>query len=75
MAKATAIGAIKKVIFDQAVFAPICIFFFYPALAIAEGKSVSKGFEDLKTKFIPTMIANYKVWPAANLANFYFMPI
>ena len=51
------------------------ILLFYPAINIIEGKPMSQMFEDLKAKYIPTMIANYKLWPAANLVNFLFVPI
>jgi len=48
---------------------------FYPVINFIEGRSFSNAIEDLKNKFVPTMIANYKIWPLANLINFMFIPI
>ncbi len=47
---------------------------FYPAINFVEGKPINHGIKDLKDKYIDTMIANYKIWPAANLINFMFIP-
>eukprot|EP00347_Sterkiella_histriomuscorum_P017585 403348773 len=71
----SATGAIKKLALDQLVFAPLVILLFYPAINIVEGRSLSNAVEDLKNKYVATMIANYKIWPLANLINFYFIPI
>ena len=46
--------------------APVIIMLFYPAINFVE---------DLKAKYVPTMIANYKLWPAANVINFMIVPI
>lgn len=71
----SAVGALKKLAIDQLIFAPLVILMFYPAINIVEGKSLSHAIEDLKNKYYATMVANYKIWPAANLINFYFVPI
>ena len=55
--------------------APVIIMLFYPAINFVEGKPFSQSVEDLKAKYVPTMIANYKLWPAANLINFMIVPI
>jgi protein Mpv17 len=71
----SATGALKKLALDQLVAAPLIIAFFYPAINIVEGKPLSSALADLKAKYIPSMITNYYIWPAANLINFMFVPI
>lgn len=71
----TAVGAVKKLLIDQLVAAPLILLFFFPAINIVEGRSIGQAIEDLKSKYVATMIANYKIWPAANLVNFMFVPI
>jgi protein Mpv17 len=73
--EATAVGALKKLALDQLVAAPLIILFFYPAINLVEGKPLSSAMTDLKAKYVPTMITNYQIWPAANLVNFMFVPI
>ena len=71
----TAVGALKKLALDQLIAAPLIILFFYPAINLVEGKPLSSAITDLKGKYVPTMITNYQIWPAANLVNFMFVPI
>ncbi|CDW91795.1 mpv17 pmp22 family protein [Stylonychia lemnae] len=71
----TTVGAIKKLALDQLVFAPVVVTMFYPVINFIEGKPFQQSIEDLKNKFIPTMITNYKIWPLANFINFTFIPI
>ena len=71
----TSTGALKKLAIDQLVAAPLIIVLFYPAINFVEGKPFSHAVEDLKSKYYATMVANYKIWPAANLINFMFIPI
>jgi hypothetical protein len=39
--EATAVGALKKLALDQLVAAPLILAFFYPAIYLVEGKSLS----------------------------------
>ena len=48
---------------------------FYPTINFLEGQSFQKAMEDLKAKYISTLALNYKIWPAANFINFFFLPI
>jgi hypothetical protein len=71
----TAIGAVKKLALDQLVAAPLILLFFFPVINVVEGRTIQHGIDDLKSKYLATMVANYKIWPAANLVNFMFVPI
>ena len=39
-----------------------------------EGHSWSESFNELKDKFVKTMILDLTIWPAAQALNFYFIP-
>jgi hypothetical protein len=69
------VGAIKKLLVDQLGASPLIMLGFYPAINLVEGRSMSHAIQDLKEKYVATMIANYKIWPPANLINFLFVPI
>lgn len=60
---------------DQMIFAPSFIATFFTTTGILFGKS----FEDIKMKFnnqyLDTMKTNYKIWPAVQMINFYFVPL
>lgn len=71
----TAVGAVKKLLIDQLGAAPFIMLGFFPAINFVEGKPFSQSVQDLKEKYYATMIANYKIWPPANLINFMFVPI
>ena len=71
----TAVGAVKKLLIDQLGAAPLIMLGFFPAINFVEGKPFSQSVQDLKEKYYATMIANYKIWPPANLVNFMFVPI
>ena len=48
---------------------------FFTFMTVAEGggrKAVTKKFQDV---YVPTLKANYLVWPAVQLINFRLMPM
>lgn len=61
----------KRVFADQLVFAPIGLAAFFGVMAALEGKDIKQRFNDA---YVPALIANYKVWPLAQLINFRFCP-
>ena len=71
--------ALKKLAFDQFVFAPLITGGFFMLINIIDGKgtfqeSVQAGVQDLKTKFKETMFVNWKLWIPANFLNFLLIP-
>lgn len=68
------VTALVKTFLDQALMAPAGIGLFFTALGVLEGKSTSQAVAEMKEKFKPTLMANYILWPAANLVNFAFVP-
>lgn len=65
----------KKLAIDQLVFAPLCTAGFFILINCIEGKGVQQGVKDIKSKFVDTMVVNWKIWVPANFANFYFVPV
>ncbi|KAK4999652.1 hypothetical protein LTR66_001337 [Elasticomyces elasticus] len=69
------VPALKRVAFDQLLFAPVGLGFFFTFMTVAEGggrRAVLKKFQDV---YIPALKANYMVWPAVQVLNFRVMPI
>lgn len=66
---------LARVGLDQGAFAPVNIAFFFAAQGLLEGKSFSEVGTKLSDTWATTLIANWKVWPAVQLANFKFVPL
>jgi hypothetical protein len=67
--------ALKRVAFDQFLFAPVGLGIFFTFMTVAEGggkRAVQRKFQDV---YVPSLKANYLVWPAVQLINFRVMPI
>ena len=67
--------AIQRVAMDQFIFAPLGLTCFFTFMTVAEGGgpgAVKKKFEDV---YMPTLRANYMVWPAVQMLNFRILPI
>ena len=65
----------KRTACDQLIFAPFGLSCFYAFMTIAEGggaKAISRKFQDI---YLPTLKANWMVWPAVQIINFRFMPL
>jgi protein Mpv17 len=66
---------VKRVAFDQLVFAPFGIGVFFTAMTLAEGGGRRQVYNKLKDMYVPTLKANFLVWPAVQLLNFRVMPV
>ncbi|KAI8968243.1 hypothetical protein BDF20DRAFT_895190 [Mycotypha africana] len=68
--------AIKRMITDQALFAPAGLVLFFTVMGLAETGGRWEGVrEKFRDAYAPALIANYKVWPAVQFINFKFMPL
>lgn len=65
----------KKVAIDQSTFAPCLMATLITSINILEGNSFQYSIEQLKLKYVDVMLTNYKIWPAVQLCNFYFVPL
>ncbi|KAI1630439.1 hypothetical protein EDD37DRAFT_104521 [Exophiala viscosa] len=69
------VPAMKRVAMDQLVFAPFGLSCFFTFMTVAEGggrKEVVRKFQDV---YVPTLRANYILWPAVQVINFRVMPL
>lgn len=66
--------ALKKVVLDQLFFAPTMMLIFLTTLNTIHRKPLSETKAHIIQNYPDIMIANYKVWPAIQLANFYIVP-
>lgn len=74
--KASAFGpAMKRVAFDQLIFAPLGVGCFFTAMTLAEGGGRREVGHKLRDMYVPTLKANYMVWPAVQVVNFRLMPV
>lgn len=74
--KTNAFGpAMKRVAFDQLIFAPFGVAIFFTAMTIAEGGGRRAVAHKLRDMYIPTLKANFLVWPAVQVVNFRLMPV
>ncbi|KAJ5777398.1 hypothetical protein N7520_000644 [Penicillium odoratum] len=65
----------KRVAFDQLIFAPFGLACFFSYMTIAEGggkRALTQKFRDV---YLPTLKANFVLWPAVQILNFRVIPI
>lgn len=72
---ASKVGPLVKVGLDQAIIGPLVCFSFFSLMGLMEGQSPAQIENRLKNHFWPTLVMNWKVWPAIQLANFYLVPL
>ncbi|KAJ5698541.1 hypothetical protein N7462_000546 [Penicillium macrosclerotiorum] len=73
--KNPSIPALKRVVFDQLIFAPFGLACFFTYMTIAEGggkRALTQKFRDV---YLPTLKANFVLWPAVQILNFRVIPI
>ncbi|KAI9686090.1 MAG: hypothetical protein M1822_004073 [Bathelium mastoideum] len=73
--KSGTVPALKRVAFDQLIFAPLGLSAFFTFMTIAEGggrRAVMRKFQDV---YMPALKANYLVWPLVQILNFRIIPL
>lgn len=66
---------LKKVLYDQVLFSPVCISVYFGTVAVLEGSGMDEFKEELKEKGGTVYIAEWIVWPLAQTFNFYYLPL
>ena len=65
----------KRMIYDQTIHAGFFTLVFYYYMGIMKGRKYNEIKEEIRIKFYPTMIDNWKVWPLAMLINYKYIPL
>ncbi|XP_014487161.1 PREDICTED: mpv17-like protein 2 isoform X2 [Dinoponera quadriceps] len=65
---------LRKVVIDQLICSPFCISVFFLTLALLENSSLAELKEEIRTKAHRLYIAEWIIWPPAQIINFYFLP-
>jgi len=68
-------AALKMVAFDQLIFAPVGIAAFFTVMTVAEGGGKRAVGHKLRDMYVPTLKANFMVWPLVQIINFRLMPL
>lgn len=67
---------LKKVVFDQCTYGPVCnVLFMSFATLVLEGKSLSYLGSKIKSDYPNVQLNGWKLWPLAALINYKFVPI
>lgn len=67
--------AIKKVLIDQTLFAPMFLGLLLVTVGVLQGKDGVHIKSDLKANYLDVLATNYYIWPWVQLVNFYYVPL
>ncbi|GFN83101.1 protein mpv17 [Plakobranchus ocellatus] len=68
-------AALKMMATDQILMAPTFVGTFISLMAVLRGENLEGVKGKLKRDWLVVLINGYKIWPAAQFINFYFMPL
>lgn len=69
------IPALKRVAVDQLMFAPFGLVCFFTFMTVAEGGDRRMLFRKFQDVYLPTLRANFVLWPAVQILNFRVVPL
>ncbi|KAF3909785.1 hypothetical protein ABW21_db0200220 [Orbilia brochopaga] len=67
--------ALKRVAFDQLIFAPVGLAGFFTFMTIAEGGGAEQVKHKFSNVYMSALRSNYMLWPAVQIINFRLMPL
>lgn len=68
-------GALAKVAADQLLFAPTFCAVMLGTIGYWRTGTVEAATNMLSESYVDVIVSNYKLWPAAQIINFYFIPL
>ncbi|KAI9886446.1 MAG: Fe-S cluster-binding ribosome biosynthesis protein [Watsoniomyces obsoletus] len=67
--------ALKRVALDQLIFAPAGLACFFTFMTVAEGGGRRAVAHKLQDVYLPSLKANYIIWPTVQVLNFRVVPL
>ncbi|XP_067839877.1 protein Mpv17 [Heptranchias perlo] len=68
-------AAFKKMLLDQFALAPCFLACFFSVTGLLRGLSREEIWAKIQKDYKNALITNYYIWPAAQMLNFYFIPL
>lgn len=68
-------GALRKVLLDEVVFCPLYLPSFIVCLGVLQRRPWADIKDSVRTKYLPILTTSWTIWPAAQMVNFYFVPL
>lgn len=62
-----------KILFDQTIMSPLCIVLFFYTAGWMYKQTTDECTQEIKSKFLTVLIADWMVWPFAQFINFYYL--
>ena len=63
-----------KVVLDQIIMSPVCVAQFLAVTSWLEGKDKRGTITEFRTKGVTLLLADWVIWPPAQLINFFIIP-
>ena len=67
--------AVYKMLCDQLGFLPVYLVSYISFFSVLEGNNLPKTKNRVETMFGRLLMFSYQIWPAVQIANFYFVPL
>lgn len=75
MPRTSGVAVAKRVAADQLIMAPIGLALFIGSMGTLEGQDLPHIKRKFKDMYSSTLMANWQVWPLAQIVNFRYMPL
>lgn len=66
-------NVIKKILIDELIMSPLCIFIFFYTACFLERKNLKETNDEIKEKFLFIYLIDWLLWPGAQYFNFRYL--